>query len=300
MARHDHPGVREDSITPQPRALWSGKHGRDLESWFSLHTVLSLAAAHYNRQKGRLIFIGDSITERMQLTRNGDALSQDYVQAHGILNLSELVRSNTSQLVSSWGEPLLLGSGGDQTQHVLWRLEHGELFDRKFPRAEFPGPLIVLHVGTNNLGWGHSPAETSVGVLAVAEYLLTHRIGCKVLLMELLPRVSLQPWPPRRDPRPSKDIAREAVAESNRLIRAGLEGDRFAPHRKRGRVALCDCGAPFRTAVNEWTPRRRGPGARDMEWNSSLLPDGLHPSTAGYALLFDCWHRHLTQLDSQH
>ena len=56
-----------------------------------------------------------------------------------------------------------LGISGDQTQHVLWRLENGNL-DGIQPK------LAVLMIGTNNAAGGN-PQEIAAGVRAIVERL---------------------------------------------------------------------------------------------------------------------------------
>jgi lysophospholipase L1-like esterase len=98
--------------------------------------------------------------------------------------------------------PLNLGIGGDQTQHVLWRLQHGSLSGTS-PR------VVVLLIGVNNLGNGHEPAETVRGVCAVAETIRQQLPSAKILLLGILPTGAL-----RTDP------MRQKVIETNRLLKA--------------------------------------------------------------------------------
>ncbi len=73
-----------------------------------------------------------------------------------------------------------LGIGGDQTQHVLWRLEHGNI-DGIRPK------LAVLMIGTNNAGCGN-PREIAAGVQAIVEKLRTKLPQTKVLVLAIFPR----------------------------------------------------------------------------------------------------------------
>ena len=81
---------------------------------------------------------------------------------------------------------LNLGYSGDQTQHVLWRLQHGEV------NGLTPKNVVVL-IGTNNTpdrpgGTRHQTAEeVAEGVEAVVEELHIRLPAAKILLVEILP-----------------------------------------------------------------------------------------------------------------
>lgn len=44
-----------------------------------------------------------------------------------------------------------LAISGDMTQHLLYRLEHGELPEKNHPKA------VVILIGTNDLGYAANP-----------------------------------------------------------------------------------------------------------------------------------------------
>src|SRR5438874_61524 len=52
------------------------------------------------------------------------------------------------------------GIGGDQTQHVLWRLREGKELHGIQPRA------VVLMIGTNNMG-SNSAEQIAAGIVAI-------------------------------------------------------------------------------------------------------------------------------------
>ena len=89
----------------------------------------------------RLVFIGDSIT---------DAWRQKGTPQNKVFD-------------ERWGKynPLNLGISGDKTEHVLWRLENGEL-DGLADGTK----LVVMMIGTNNLGNNPkaTPEDTAEGV----------------------------------------------------------------------------------------------------------------------------------------
>jgi lysophospholipase L1-like esterase len=72
------------------------------------------------------------------------------------------------------------GIGGDGTQHVLWRVENGEVDGIK-PRA------VVLMIGTNNAG-NSSADEIAAGVKAIVEQLRKRLPETKILLLGVFPR----------------------------------------------------------------------------------------------------------------
>jgi lysophospholipase L1-like esterase len=72
------------------------------------------------------------------------------------------------------------GIGGDQTQHVLWRIQNGEL-DGIEPRG------VVLMIGTNNLG-GNSNEEIAEGIKVIVEEIQKKQPKAKILLLGIFPR----------------------------------------------------------------------------------------------------------------
>lgn len=85
-----------------------------------------------------------------------------------------------------------LGFGGDRTEQVLWRLDHGEI-DGITPK------LVILMIGTNNTGARHDPPEeTAAGIQAILTTLRTRIPISKILLLGVFPRSSSVDDPLRR------------------------------------------------------------------------------------------------------
>lgn len=101
------------------------------------------------------------------------------------------------------------GIGGDRTQHVLWRLDHGNI-DGLSPR------LVVLMIGTNNFG-ADSAEDIAAGIQAIVEKLRQKLPHTKVLLLGVFPRGE------RAD-----DPLREKMTAVNALIKK--LGDEKAVH----------------------------------------------------------------------
>jgi lysophospholipase L1-like esterase len=72
------------------------------------------------------------------------------------------------------------GIGGDRTQHVLWRMQNGELDGYK-------AKAVVVMIGTNNLG-SNSDEEIAEGIKAVVEEIHKQQPKAKVLLLGIFPR----------------------------------------------------------------------------------------------------------------
>lgn len=72
------------------------------------------------------------------------------------------------------------GIGGDRTQHVLWRLENGEL-------EPIQPKVAVLMIGTNNMG-DNTVEEIAAGVTAIVKEIHHQKPHTKVLLLGIFPR----------------------------------------------------------------------------------------------------------------
>lgn len=92
------------------------------------------------------------------------------------------------------------GVSGDRTEHLLWRLDHGNL-------AGPPPKVAIVLIGTNDLGHGRPPGVAADGIRAVLLKLRDRLPDTRILLLGL--------WP--RDAGPADRLRRETVAV-NRLI----------------------------------------------------------------------------------
>ncbi len=133
------------STTPAPR---------DDASWMPRHKSMNERVKKGNVD---LLMIGDSITHGWE--GGGKDVWEKYYAKRNAVNL---------------------GIGGDQTQHVLWRLENGNI-DGIQPK------LAVLMIGTNNAGSGNVQA-IAAGVKAIVEKLRAKLPQTKVLLLAIFPR----------------------------------------------------------------------------------------------------------------
>lgn len=142
------------------------------------------------------------------------------------------------------------GISGDRTQHVLWRLENGEL-DGISPQ------VIVLMIGTNNTGLErdnvtprNTVPEVIDGVTAIVQKLRTKLPQAKILLLAIFPRGASPDHPQRKQ----VDAVNAALAKL---------GDGKS-------VRYLDIGPKFLAA--------------DGTLPKDIMPDYLHPGEKGYEI----------------
>ncbi len=104
-----------------------------------------------------LLFLGDSITDGWR-GKNG---KKTWDEAFAPLKAANF------------------GIGGDRTQHVLWRVQNGEL-------EGITPKLAVLMIGTNN--GGDSADDVAAGITAIVKEVRTKSPTTKVLLLGIFPR----------------------------------------------------------------------------------------------------------------
>ncbi len=99
--------------------------------------------------------------------------------------------------------PANFGIGGDRTQHVLWRIQNGELDGIK-PKA------AVLMIGTNNSG-SDSAEGIAKGVTRIVETIREKQPQAKILLLAVFPRGE------KASPNPGRDKLKEVNATIAKL-----------------------------------------------------------------------------------
>lgn len=106
-----------------------------------------------------VLFIGDSITAAWRATWAQEMWTNHFGQY----------------------QPANFGIGSDATQHVLWRITHGEL-------DEISPKVIVLLLGTNNIK-KNSPAEIAEADAKIVKIIREKLPNTKVLLLGIFPRM---------------------------------------------------------------------------------------------------------------
>ena len=148
------------------------------------------------------------------------------------------------------GEPyksLNLGMGGDRTEHVLWRIDHGEL-------DGYEAKVVVLMIGTNNTGQFTEKKEpvgnTVIGIRTVLDRIRTKQPKAKIVLCAIFPRG-----------RDATDDNRRRNNMVNGRVRCFADGKN---------IFWCDLNDQFLKA--------------DGTLPAEMFPDGLHPNYAGYKI----------------
>lgn len=140
------------------------------------------------------------------------------------------------------------GISGDQVQHVLWRVQHGQL-DGQDPK------LVMIMIGTNNLG--QDPKDVAEGIkMLIGEY-ETRCPHAQILLLGIFPR-SLN----------AADAPRDWIKKVNAVI-SGYESDK--------RVTYLDFGDQFLqpdgTLPTDIMPDHLHPNAKGYEiWAKAITP----------------------------
>ncbi len=152
---------------------------------------------------------------------------------------------------------LNLGIAGDRTEHVLWRLTHGEL-------DGFEAKVVVLMIGTNNTGHfpieKEKPEDTIAGVKEILKVIHRKQPKAKIILCAIFPRGA---------------TAEDGARKRNDIVNKGLN-------------ELAD-----RSSLITWfdiAPKYLKP---DGTLPKELVHDLLHPSTAGYEVWAEALLPHL-------
>ena len=168
-----------------------------------------------------LLMIGDSITQSWE--GRGKGVWKKYYSAR---------------------KPLNIGFSGDRTEHVIWRLQNGEMDD-------ITPKLAVVMIGTNNTGHRMDAAEdTAAGVKEVLNEVKKRSPKTKILLVGVFPR--------GQKPADEKRVRNE---ELNKIIKT------YADEKQ---IWYLDVADKF---LDE-----------DGVLPKELMPDFLHPNRKGYQI----------------
>lgn len=202
------------AIVPVPRdATWMKRHEGFLEE----------------ARKGGIdvLFLGDSITDFWR-NRGREIWDREFAPLHA---------AN-------------FGISADRTQHLLWRIQNGELDGIK-PK------VVVLMIGTNNTGLErdnvtprNTPSEAIDGVRAVVSEIRKRLPDSKLLLLAIFPRGATPDYPQRAQ-----------INTINAAIQKLADGTT---------IRWLDLGPKFLEP--------------DATLSKEIMPDLLHPGPKGYEI----------------
>lgn len=208
------------AVTPLPRP--------EKDWWMPRHQAVLERIAQGNVD---LLMIGDSITHRWE--KSGKAVWDKYYAPRNAVNM---------------------GFSGDRTEHVIWRLQNGEI-DNINPK------LAVLMIGTNNSNGDEYTAEQIAdGIKAIVCTLRRKLPETNVLILSIFPR---------GDKAQKADKGHDATYN-----------DQWAKNDKASQLAseIADGKMIYYLDINKAFLNKEGVLTREV------MPDLLHPKEKGYAL----------------
>ena len=208
------------AVTP---AAWNG----DPACWQQKRHAEKMAAVKSGGAK--VVFIGDSITHFWET--KGKEQAQKYFSEGDMKMLN-------------------LGTSADRTEHVLWRLDNGEL-------DGYEAKCVLLMIGTNNSGHfknfsDEPPADTILGIGEILKKIRAKQPKAVVVLTAIFPRGAGETDPYR--------LRNDAV---NAQIRKFCDGKK---------TFWCDFTDRFLDKDG------------DTQW---VMPDRLHPGAQGYEIWYE-------------
>ena len=210
---------KNPAATPSPRM---GKDKSPDAGWMKRHDGFVAIA-----KKGDVdvLFLGDSITDSWR----GKGGKAAWDKAFGGM------------------KPANFGISGDRTEHVLWRIQNGELDGIK-PK------VAVIMIGTNNSG-ANSADQIADGVTAIVKTIQQKTPETKVLLLAIFPRGSKDTFEFNKN--------HENVMATNKIIAKLDDGSK---------VKYLDIGDKF---------------LKEAKLSKEIMPDALHLSAEGYQIWAD-------------
>ena len=160
------------SAKVQDTRYWAGKG-----YWDRRHAA-KLAEIAAGPKEYDFVFLGDSITHNWEGWSDPiDVSKVTKAYERGELHFPNGPGRAVYEEMKKEFRLLNLGVGGDSTQHVLWRLDNGEM-DGYRTRG------VMLMIGTNNSG---KPEEVASGVKAILAKIAEKQPQAKVLLLPIFP-----------------------------------------------------------------------------------------------------------------
>ncbi len=148
--------LNNQACVPEERKDWSSKYSDYLRNGYK------------NKEKKKILFLGDSITQQWLSSKNNKF-------AGGLEIWNEIYKPVPSAN---------FGIAGDCTEHLLWRITEGKQLEKFNPK------VVVIMIGTNNI---HSKKkykheQISEGIRLIVDTVRKKLPKSKILLLGILPR----------------------------------------------------------------------------------------------------------------
>jgi prolyl oligopeptidase len=202
---------------PRDSDSWRGKHNRYLEI----------------AERGEpcpVLFLGDSITEGWR--GKGKEVFAKVFAPMNVVNF---------------------GIGGDRLQHVLWRVQNGEI------GGHFRPKVVMLMIGTNNTGPNDNTAEQIAdGIKAIVAAIHKQSPESKVLLLGVFPRG--EESNPRREKLQRANALISRLDDGGKTVKYLDIGGRFlSPDGKISKDVMYDFAHPTEQGYEIWADAVKGP-----------------------------------------
>jgi lysophospholipase L1-like esterase/cephalosporin-C deacetylase-like acetyl esterase len=161
------------------------------------HAAMTPAVPRSSGKKGRHLRINDRVSEgKVDLIFIGDSITSGW-ESRGPKVWDKFYAKRNA---------VNLGIGGDRTQHVIWRLNNGNV------KGISPKAAVVM-IGTNN-SRDNTPEQIAEGVTVIINQLRTKLPDTKVLLLAIFPRGAN-----------SEDSRRQVNQKANAIFSKLADGD---------------------------------------------------------------------------
>jgi beta-glucosidase len=203
------------------------------------------------------------------LTKHKSFLERGKAGPIGVLFIGDSITQGWTKAPEVWKkyyepyQPANFGIGGDRTEHVLWRIENGEL-DGIQPK------VVVLMIGTNNSGT-NTAEQIAAADKKIVAMIRAKLPKTKVLVLAVFPRGPRK----ARDGKSMDDgVKRMELIRTVNAELAKLDDGKM--------VRFLDIGPKFLDAQGKIP--------------NDIMPDQLHPSAKGYQIWAEAMHPLLLEM----
>ena len=117
--------------------------------------------------------------KRLKLLLLGNSITQGFGGCRSLVTY----KPGRAAMDAMIGDSLLwasAGISGDRTQHLLWRIQHGN-YETARPEN------VAITIGVNNINGGDRPEDVAEGILLIAREAAQRYAGARIILFGLLP-----------------------------------------------------------------------------------------------------------------